>query len=159
MSRTTKEGRRAVKVIIDLAAVAAQVTGFFVWPLLEDSFELWLIPFACLMISCGWWENYVSSQSPFAFVRAMGRVKDEMKTTRYFINMFLTLWKVLFFFLCVCFVLWFQGEEPGSLFTLFGPGFGPHKIVIEEVAGYAHALSDVDTQQVILLFVHCLPLV
>uniref|UniRef100_A0A336MER8 chitin synthase n=1 Tax=Culicoides sonorensis TaxID=179676 RepID=A0A336MER8_CULSO len=148
LSRTNKEGGRAIKVIIDLAAVAAQVTGFFVWPLLEDSFELWLIPVACLMVSCGWWENYVSSQSPFSFVKAMGRVKDEMRATRYFINMFLTVWKVLFFFLCVCFVLWFQGEEPGSLFSLFGPGFGPHKIVIEEVAGYAHALSDIDTQQI-----------
>lgn len=148
LSRTANEGRRAIKVIIDLAAVAAQVTGFFVWPLLEGSTELWLIPMACLMVSCGWWENYVSIQSPFGFVKAMGRVKEELKLTRYFISMFLTLWKVLAFFLTVFFILWFEGDEPWNLLTLFGPGFNPHKIVVEELSLFGQIASDIDTAQV-----------
>lgn len=158
LSRTAKEGRRAIKVIIDLGAVAAQVTGFFVWPLLEDSFELWLIPVACLMISCGWWENYVSPQSPFSFVKSMGRVKEELKLTRYFTYMFMTIWKVFFFFLSVVFVLWFQGEDAGNLFALFGPGFSSHKIVVEEIAGFAQNLPDVDSQQVSFTFLFTIKL-
>ena len=80
---------------MDLAAIAAQVTGFVVWPLIEDRPVLWLIPVSAVMISCGWWENYVSSQSPFSFVRALGRVKEDLKTTRYFSYIFLSLWKVI----------------------------------------------------------------
>lgn len=94
LSRTAKEGKRAAKVIVDLAAIAAQVTGFVVWPLLEDRPVLWVIPVSALMISCGWWENYVSSQSPFSMVRALGRVKEDLKYTRYFATMFLSIWKV-----------------------------------------------------------------
>ena len=81
-------------MIIDLAAIAAQVTGFVVWPLLEDRPLLWLIPVSALMTSCGWWENYVSTQSPFGIIRALGRVKEDLKQTRYFTYMFLSMWKV-----------------------------------------------------------------
>nr|CAD7258371.1 unnamed protein product [Timema shepardi] len=44
-----------------LLALTAQATGFVVWSLLEGGQkpELWLIPVTALMISCGWWENYV----------------------------------------------------------------------------------------------------
>lgn len=95
LSRTSKEGKRAVKVLVDLAAIAAQITGFVVWPLLEaDRPVLWVIPVSAAMISCGWWENYVSSQSPFSMVRALGRVKEDLKYTRYFAYMFLSIWKV-----------------------------------------------------------------
>lgn len=94
LSRTSKEGKRAAKIIMDLAAIAAQVTGFVVWPLLEDRPVLWMIPVSAFMISCGWWENYVSSQSPFSIVRALGRVKEDLKYTRYFATMFLSIWKV-----------------------------------------------------------------
>lgn len=94
LSRTSKEGKRAAKVLLDLAAIAAQVTGFVVWPLLEDRPVLWMIPVSAVMISCGWWENYVSAQSPFSIVRALGRVKEDLKYTRYFAYMFLSMWKV-----------------------------------------------------------------
>lgn len=94
LSRTSKEGKRAVKVLVDLAAIAAQVTGFVVWPLLEDRPVLWMIPVSAVMISCGWWENFVSHQSPFSIVRALGRVKEDLKYTRYFAYMFLSIWKV-----------------------------------------------------------------
>lgn len=49
-------------MIVDLVALAAQATGFVVWPLLEgrEKPELWLIPFSVILISCGWWENYVN---------------------------------------------------------------------------------------------------
>jgi hypothetical protein len=94
LSRTSKEGKRAAKVLVDLAAIAAQVTGFVVWPLLEDRPVLWMIPVSAFMVSCGWWENYVSPQSPFSMIRSLGRIKEDLRYTRYFACMFLSIWKV-----------------------------------------------------------------
>ncbi|GAB0097474.1 Chitin synthase [Sergentomyia squamirostris] len=142
LSRTKKEGRRAVKAIVDIAAIAAQVTGFVVWPLLENRPVLWVIPIASFMTSCGWWENYVSPQSPFGFVRGLGRIKEELRVTRYFTYLFLSIWKVLFFFCSVLCIWWFQGENVSNFFSLFGTGFGPHKIVVEEVVSVNQALPD-----------------
>ncbi|XP_037922524.1 chitin synthase chs-2 isoform X1 [Hermetia illucens] len=133
-ARTSKESKRAVKSIIDIVAVAAQVTGFVVWPLLENRPILWLIPVATICTSCGWWENYVCQQSSFGLVRAMGRVKEEMKYNRYFINMFMPVWKIMLFVCLTMLCLWFRGDDPASLFGLFGTAFGDHKITIEEVS-------------------------
>ena len=62
LSRSHEKSKRFIKVIVDLVALAAQATGFVVWPLLEgrEKPELWLIPFTVILISCGWWENYVN---------------------------------------------------------------------------------------------------
>lgn len=55
-------------VLVDMLALAAQATSFVVWPLLDNnkSSSLWLIPPALVLVSCRWWENYVSIQSPFS---------------------------------------------------------------------------------------------
>jgi len=62
LSRSHEQSKRFIKVIVDLVALAAQATGFVVWPLLEgrEKPELWLIPLTVILISCGWWENYVN---------------------------------------------------------------------------------------------------
>ncbi|KAJ6636552.1 Chitin synthase chs-2 [Pseudolycoriella hygida] len=135
LSRTAKEGRRAVKAIIDLAAIAAQITGFVVWPLLENRPSLYVIPVAALMTSCGWWENYVCTQSSIGIVRAMGRIKEDLRVTRYFTCIFLSIWKLILFFCSLVMILKIQGDEVRNLFHKFNAGFGPHKIVVEEVTG------------------------
>lgn len=133
LSRSSKEGRRAIKVIIDLLAISAQITGFVVWPLLEKRPILWMVPIAAIMTSCAWWENYVCINSPIGFVRAMGRAKEDLRTTRYFNCIFFSLWKMSLFFASLMVILWLQGENPMNLFHLFGDAFGPHKIIVEEV--------------------------
>jgi hypothetical protein len=52
-----------VKLAINSVALAAQITGFVVWPLLEiqEKPQLWVLPIATIFISCGWWENYYVS--------------------------------------------------------------------------------------------------
>lgn len=52
-----------VKIAINCLALAAQMTGFVVWPLLEieEKPQLWALPLATIFISCGWWENYYAS--------------------------------------------------------------------------------------------------
>lgn len=142
LSRTKKEGRRAVKSLVDIAAIAAQITGFVVWPLLENRPVLYVIPIAALMTSCGWWENYVSPQSPFGFVRGLGRIKEDLRYTRYFVYFFMSIWKVMFFFCSILVVLWFNGEDPAIFFSLFGAGLAPHKIIVEEVTNLNQVLPD-----------------
>lgn len=77
LSRSQKESKRFVKMIVDLVAIAAQVTGFVVWPLLEGKPSLWLIPVASILISLGWWENYVSKFSPWGESRNLRYPKIE----------------------------------------------------------------------------------
>lgn len=63
-SGSKDESRRFVLILVDLTALAAQASGFIVWPLLDSSKRsLWLIPPTLILVSCGWWENYVSMQS------------------------------------------------------------------------------------------------
>lgn len=134
LARSKKEDYRAMKALVDIAAVAAQVTGFVVWPLLENRPTLWVIPIACAMTSCGWWENYVCVQSSFGIIRAMGRCKEDMRYTRYFNTIFLSIWKCLLLTGTLLLILYINGEDPASLFNLFNIGFGSHKITVDEVA-------------------------
>lgn len=63
-NKSKDESKRFILVLVDIAALAAQATSFVLWPLLENSKRsLWLIPVALILVSCGWWENYVSTQS------------------------------------------------------------------------------------------------
>lgn len=64
---TTRSEKTEVymKALVDMVAIAAQATGFIVWPFLEAGQRpnLWLIPVSLFCISCGWWENYVAKNS------------------------------------------------------------------------------------------------
>jgi chitin synthase len=66
LCRGPKESKKYLKMIVDITAIAAQVTGFIAWPLVENEskLSLWLIPVASIFISASWWENYVSKNSP-----------------------------------------------------------------------------------------------
>lgn len=144
LSRSSKEGRRAIKALFDLIAIAAQVTGFVVWPLLENRPSLWVIPIAALMTSCGWWENFVCIHSPIGIVRAMGRVKEQLRLTRYFTFIFMSIWKVLLFFCSLVVIMYIQGDEVTNLFNMFSDAFGPHKITVDEVTNMlSQSLPDI----------------
>ncbi|KAL0849268.1 hypothetical protein ABMA28_013597 [Loxostege sticticalis] len=133
LSRNSRDSKRFVKVIVDIAAIVAQVTGFIVWPLSEDKPVLWLIPVASLCISLGWWENYVTRQSPIGVIKSLGRLKDELNFSRYYIYRFMSVWKCVLFLMCILFSIWMEGDEPSMFFQMYSSGFGPHNIVVEEV--------------------------
>ncbi|KAI5633975.1 chitin synthase domain-containing protein [Phthorimaea operculella] len=133
LARSSRDSKRFVKVIVDMAAIVAQVTGFIVWPLLDNKPTLWLIPISAFLISLGWWENYVTRQSPIGFIKSLGRLKDELNISRYYIHRFMSAWKILLFLVCILMCIWMDGDEPVMFFKLFNAGFGPHNIVVEEV--------------------------
>ncbi|KAG8237767.1 hypothetical protein J437_LFUL017831 [Ladona fulva] len=84
-------------IILDVLAIIAQGTGFVIWPLSEGGSkpQLWAIPFALLFISAGWWENFVSTNSPISIVSSIGKIKERLKDTRYFIYSIVSIWKIL----------------------------------------------------------------
>ncbi|VVD01781.1 unnamed protein product [Leptidea sinapis] len=133
LSRNSRDSKRFVKVIADIAAIVAQVTGFIVWPLLENKPVLWLIPISSLCISLGWWENYVTRQSPIGIIKSLGRLKEELNMSRYYTYRFMSVWKIILFTMCILTSIWMDGDEPAMFFQLFNEGFGPHSIVVEEV--------------------------
>ncbi|XP_067001405.2 chitin synthase chs-2 [Anabrus simplex] len=135
--RLNKETGRFFKVIIDLIALAAQATGFVVWPLLEgrQKPELWLIPATVFLISCGWWENYVcvAKESPLGFAKSLGKIMERLKKTRYFTYLFISMWKMLCFFCSVLLILQLQEGSVSHLFSLIPKAFSEHKITVSEV--------------------------
>ncbi|CAB3373394.1 Hypothetical predicted protein [Cloeon dipterum] len=135
LSRNNKESKRFAKVIVDMLAIAAQITGLVVWPLVEGEKKpgVWLIPASAFLTSVGWWENYVSQRSPLAFVKALGRVKERMEKTRYFTYIFMSVWKGVTFFCSMLLVLHMRGQSVPNFLAMFNTGFSEHKITINEV--------------------------
>jgi len=69
-------------------------------------------------------------------IRALGKVKknlDIKKTTRYFVYIFVSAWKILAFFCAMLFSLWITGQNLSNLFSKFTEGFQEHRINITEV--------------------------
>ncbi|XP_017793316.1 PREDICTED: uncharacterized protein LOC108575110 isoform X2 [Habropoda laboriosa] len=133
-NKNKDESKRFVLVLIDIAALAAQGTSFVLWPLLNSSRpSLWLIPPSLFLVSCGWWENYVSMKSPIGFVRSLGRVKKELRVTRYFTYMFVSVWKIVAFFISTLLILYLKGDTVGHLFSLLNKAFGDHDIMVSTV--------------------------
>jgi len=56
------------KFFMDGMAMLIQVSGFLAWPMLEKKTtpkELFIIPATVFLISCGYWENFVTKQTLF----------------------------------------------------------------------------------------------
>ncbi|KMQ90324.1 chitin synthase 8 [Lasius niger] len=142
-NKSKDESKRFILVLVDIAALAAQATSFVLWPLLENpKHSLWLIPVALFLVSCGWWENYVSTQSRIGLIRTLGRVKKEMRLTRYFTYMLVSIWKIVAFFISTILILYMKGENVGHLFTMLSSAFGEHKITVTSVKTIAGNLPD-----------------
>lgn len=134
-------GKWVLQVSIDVLAILFQVSGLFLWPLFsaeESSPKPWLQPLAVFLISCGWWENYVDVNSPFGPIRALGKVRrnlDIKKTTRYFVYIFISLFKILAFFSSMMAAVWIAGGNVNNLFAKFSEGWSSHQINVTEVSG------------------------
>uniref|UniRef100_A0A1B6CU26 chitin synthase n=1 Tax=Clastoptera arizonana TaxID=38151 RepID=A0A1B6CU26_9HEMI len=150
---TTRSEKTEVymKALVDMVAIAAQATGFVLWPLLEgnDRPNLWLIPATLFCISCGYWENFVSKNSIFVFIKPLWRIKDRMKRTRYFTHIFISVWRMLVFFSCTLLAILYRGENVASFFTEFSKGFSAHKIRITEIKPNFGSSSLPDLEDVI----------
>lgn len=137
-SRTKKDSHVALKILMDLLALACQLTGLVVWPIVEaskgnpDSWRIWLIPPAVLLTSFGWWENYVDRHSKFSIIKYYGGIKERLWRTRYFCYVFVSLWKCLTFFTVMVIFMGTRLQDFTTIFEL-NNALGVHQINVTEV--------------------------
>ncbi|KAG7158769.1 Chitin synthase chs-2-like, partial [Homarus americanus] len=137
LSRTKKDSHVFLKVLMDLLALACQLTGFVVWPIVEygkdpNSWRIWLIPLAIFFTSFGWWENYVDKHSKFTMIKYFGGIKERLWRTRYFCYVFVSLWKCLVFFTVMVISMSTRLQDFYAIFEL-GKAFSGHSINVTEV--------------------------
>ncbi|XP_072936714.1 chitin synthase chs-2-like [Epargyreus clarus] len=134
-SRDSSERRYSIKILLDVLALSAQATAFVVWPLLDGKPILWSIALGCVLTSLGWWENFVNcidrhASSPFLYLCDL---KDALKRSRYYTQMYLSLWKIFVFMICIIISLALQGDEAGSFFSSFSDAFGERNYTAHEI--------------------------
>lgn len=132
LSRNSGESKRVLKIFLDFLSLLSQFSAFIIWPLTthQESDVASLIPVAAILVSIGWWENYVSKNSPFKFVRNLAAVKANLHRSRYFAFIFISCWKVLVFFLGLLTTRFFIDGNMSFLFTGFKSAFSVHKVLI-----------------------------
>ncbi|KAI9554332.1 hypothetical protein GHT06_019604 [Daphnia sinensis] len=114
LSREHEEPKRVAKMTADGFAFLAQLSGCLHWTFIRGSTAVlsvsydtsliqrqrmmdWTLPVSLVLVSLGWWENHVNKDAPVGFIKFLGRIKENMKETRPFIQVFVSLWKLLVF--------------------------------------------------------------
>lgn len=77
----------------------------------------------------------------------MGRVKKELRLTRYFTYLFISVWKIIAFFISSLVIFHLKGQNIGHFFTMFGSAFREQKITVtgvrQSVVGAIPDLSEI----------------
>jgi len=104
LSRDKSESNLWWKIMVDVLALACQVSGFFVWPVQEmikggpNTGQIWTIPLAVFLTSFGWWENYVDKKAKLPGIKYLGEIKERLYLrSRYFTYMIVSVIKILVF--------------------------------------------------------------
>lgn len=104
-----------------------------IWPLVEKDVNLFTIPLSLLLISAGWWENFVSDDSPIPALAKFGRKVNKFENSRYFAYIFISVWKCVLFLGSVVVILYIREGNYDFLFSNFKDAFMDHTINITEV--------------------------
>ncbi|GBP49027.1 Chitin synthase chs-2 [Eumeta japonica] len=144
-SRELNRRKDYIILFVDIIAVSAQATGFVLWPLMVGTEILWCIPVACVLISLGWWENYVSNvdQNSTAVMHFLSDLRHNLKTTRYYTYRIISPWKVCVFVICILVHLSIQGEDSFQFFR-FSEIFNERSYIVHEVHSVLNADGSVD---------------
>ncbi|KFB43652.1 AGAP001205-PA-like protein [Anopheles sinensis] len=153
MSRSPRESKLAFKYFFDLLAISAQLTGYVVWPLLSNQFELWFIPGAIFLVSCHWWENYLSQKSLFRPGALLATVREKLTDCRYQTYLLIAPYKIALFLGAAIFL---SEQSVADFFGLFDSGWGNHTITVREMEAVLNEkfpdlssiTSDLEEQQV-----------
>lgn len=121
-------------MILDALSIIAQATSLVAWPLIAGDWSLFTVPLSIVLISFGWWENYLSEDSPIPFISSIGRDKKQYPNSRYFAYVFLTVWKCLLFFCSVLVIIYLKEGRVQFLFDELNDAFQDHSINITEVS-------------------------
>jgi len=96
-----EEGRNFLVLVGDVVALIAQFSILLLWPardmIAQDTRELtWTIPVSLLLISVGWWENYINKFTALGNIGARLRdFKHRVRRMRTKTYMLASLWKII----------------------------------------------------------------
>ncbi|XP_044753771.1 chitin synthase chs-2-like isoform X2 [Coccinella septempunctata] len=128
-------------MILDFLCILAQLTSFFMWPLIERNSTLILIPISGIFISFGWWENYVDENAKFEFIRKLAIDRRVFDNKTYFLYIFTSITNCLIFFATTVVIFWMKEGEFNFLFENFDDAFSNRLINVTEVKMYVEELS------------------
>lgn len=123
----------SLKMTLDLTSIAAQATPLVTWLVVEKDVSKFTIPLSVILISFGWWENFVYKESPIPFLSELASKIKKFENSRYFIYIFLSLWKCLLFFTTTVLILYLKEGDVEFLFSNLSNAFMDHAINITEV--------------------------
>jgi len=105
-------------------ALAAQVTGFIIWPVFyyNEMPHSLLLPIALLFISCGWWENFFTA-TEIPDKKDITKFFRELKASRYYTLLFVSVWKIVCFFFTMLLATYIQYDGTNSVYNLFNMFF------------------------------------
>lgn len=125
-----------IKCAVDVIAIFCQLSALFVWPLIEphkSTKNHWTLPVSAILISFGWWENFIDESSPFPPMKFLAKMKTKLRRTRYFTYTFISIWKMAVFLLMLTVGTKVNENSWSIAFDLFHEGFDNHTIPVQEV--------------------------
>ncbi|XP_031352113.1 chitin synthase chs-2-like isoform X2 [Photinus pyralis] len=132
-SRTPHEKSNVVKISFDVISIIAQGSALVIWPMIEKEPTMWMIPITVLLISAGWWENFVSEGSPIKFIKKLGKSKKKFNNSRYFLYSFISIWKCILFFVTTIAIISVREGSVDFMFENFADAFSSHAINATEI--------------------------
>ncbi|XP_028966439.1 chitin synthase-like [Galendromus occidentalis] len=84
--RNEEDGSFDPESIIRFITLIFQTSGLFIWAALDRSWvtpRLWWMPLVLLMLSCGWWENYLGGKN----VNYIKKLNDRIRKSKPVLNL------------------------------------------------------------------------
>ncbi|XP_071050759.1 chitin synthase chs-2-like [Onthophagus taurus] len=119
-------------VYLDTLCVIIQGTGIILLTIFHNGPNIWFLPLAAVLISLGWWENYIRlyiyESTPFKDIIISSKT---FPNSRYFTYCIVSLWKCILFFGMMCLIELSQYGKIDHLFSSFKNAFDHHDIIIK----------------------------
>lgn len=139
-----EENMYFLKIVADVLAIFGQISAFIYWVVIdtESSNLKFSLPISCILISCGYWENYCEDNSPIGFVRVLAEMKECLNRSRYLTYIVVSSWKI---FLLIVGTFIVRLKIDGSslyLLTQFRNAFSQHKVLVSRDRTEINFLSE-----------------
>lgn len=144
LSRPLDEPKNKIKKILDIGSIVVQGLGLIIWPISVTTAgaKIWFLPLAISFISCHWWENFVTHNSPWEPIQYLAYIRDKCHQSRYKIYSIVAPYKIFMFF---SFASMITGTSFSGFFDGFDGDFSNHTIIVEEIQATLSArLPDFD---------------
>ncbi|GFY72001.1 chitin synthase chs-2 [Trichonephila inaurata madagascariensis] len=133
LARNKDEARRPLKVVFDMMAIIFQGSALAVWPITETGPQAWAIPVSIILVSMKWWENYMDKKSPISLIRKLSYVKEDLRKSRYFSYVFISIWKMILIICAMFGFLHLTMENATLIFKGFSVSFRSNPITVQQI--------------------------